>query len=138
MIGCRGYWVTRLRGSWVDLIHAAPESELLRLFDRDVDDAVLLVDPPVGAEALVLALALRGQRFHYDFDGSYGREHVNPGGGKPFSSLGGKLSYQLGQRMLIEGRWQFFSSRQASGSGSELSSSGFARHTVGLFFRFVM
>ena len=57
----------------------------------------------------------RGQRFHYDFDGSYGREHVNPGGGKPFSSLGGKLSYQLGQRMLIEGRWQFFSSRQASG-----------------------
>jgi hypothetical protein len=80
----------------------------------------------------------RGKRFHADFDGAYGREHANPGGGKPFSSLGGKLSYHLGQRVLIEGRWQFFSSRQASGTGSELSSSGFARHTVGLFLRLIM
>jgi thioredoxin-like negative regulator of GroEL len=82
----------------------------------------------------------RGERLYYDFDGSYGREHANPGGGKPYSSLGGKLSYLLRQRLLLEGRWQFFSSRQGSstGTGSELSSSGFARHTVGLFLRYVM
>ena len=98
---------------------------------------------PNSYQSAVLTFHLwgdRGKRFHADFDGSYGREHANPGGGKPFSSLGGKLSYRMGQRMLIEGRWQFFSSRQASGTGigSELSSSGFARHTVGLFLRLIM
>jgi tetratricopeptide (TPR) repeat protein len=80
----------------------------------------------------------RGERFYYDLDGSYGREDANPGGGKPFSSLGGKLSYQIQQRMLVEARWQFFSSRQATGSGSTLSSSGFARHTIGIFLRLIM
>ncbi len=96
---------------------------------------------PSSYRAAVLTFHLwgdRGPRIHYDIDGSYGREQANPDGGKPSSSLGGRLSYRLSPRMQIEGRWQFFSSRQAIGAGSELSSSGFARHTVGLFLRLIM
>jgi len=71
-----------------------------------------------------------GDRFHYDFDGSYGREHANPGGSKPFRSASVRLGYKLADRIEIEGRYQFFSSTQSS-------SSGFARRTTGISLRFL-
>lgn len=72
-----------------------------------------------------------GGRFYYDLDGAYGREHANPGGGKPFSSWGVRLTYRITDRVEIQARDQFFSSREAS-------SGGFSRRTKGIFLRVAM
>jgi tetratricopeptide (TPR) repeat protein len=88
---------------------------------------------PGTYQAGVLTLRIyghAGDRLSYDLDGSYGREHANPGGGKPSRSAGVRLTYKLADRMQIEGRYQFFSSTQAS-------SGGFARRTTGLSLRFL-
>jgi tetratricopeptide (TPR) repeat protein len=63
-------------------------------------------------------------RFYYDFDGSYGFEHAEPGGDKPLYSAGTRLTYRFTKRFELSGVLQRFSSRQAS-------SSGFARTTAG-------
>jgi hypothetical protein len=86
---------------------------------------------PDSYQAGVLTLRIDGHdgdRFRYDFDGSYGREHASPGGSKPFRSASVRLTYKLADRMQIEGRYQFFSSSQAS-------SGGFARRTTGISLR---
>ena len=100
-------------------------------FSKQVDDGYF---NPNAYHSEVATLHLSGnqwQRLNYDLEGAYGRESSNPGGARPYSSLGARLTYQIGKRLEIQGRYGFFSSREAS-------SGGFARHTTGVYLRFVM
>jgi tetratricopeptide (TPR) repeat protein len=88
---------------------------------------------PSSYHSGVLTLHLYGShigRLFYDFDGSYGHESSNPGGGKPNSSAGAHLTYLLGKRWELQARYTYFSSLQAS-------SGGFARRTTGIYLHFV-
>lgn len=71
-----------------------------------------------------------GDRFSYAFDGGYGVEHANPEDFKAIWSAGTRISYQIVDRLEIEGRYNFFSSSTAS-------SGGFERGTSGVNVRFV-
>jgi hypothetical protein len=89
---------------------------------------------PSSYHALVATARLNGptgRSFSYDLDGAFGREQSSPGGGRPYSSAGARLSYRVGKRTDLQGYYQFFSSRQAS-------SGGFARSTTGVFLRFLL
>jgi tetratricopeptide (TPR) repeat protein len=89
---------------------------------------------PSAYHSGVLTFHLYGHhtgRFYYDFDGAYGREFSNPGGGRPFSSAGAHLTYLIGKRLDVQARYGYFSSREAS-------SGGFARRTTGIYLHFVM
>ena len=62
--GVAGLSVAGCRAAGVDAIDAACEGELLRFFDRDVDDAFLPVDPSVAVERARLAAAHVGHVGH--------------------------------------------------------------------------
>ena len=71
-----------------------------------------------------------GDRFSYYFDGGYGVEHANPDDFQAIWNAGTRISYQIVDRLEIEGRYNFFSSATAS-------SGGFERGTSGVNLRFV-
>jgi hypothetical protein len=81
------------------------------------------------------ALTLRTQgdireKLNYHFDGYYGVEHANPGDDQAIWGASSRVTYEVVDRIELEGGYGYFSSATAS-------SGGFARGTALAGLRFV-
>jgi tetratricopeptide (TPR) repeat protein len=78
---------------------------------------------PLDFEATLLTLRgtwrPRGDDARWEVNGllAYGREHADPGGGKPVYDVSLRASYRAGPQTRLEARAQRFSSRTGSASG---------------------
>jgi hypothetical protein len=99
-------------------------------FSQNLDNGYFNPSRYESAAATAHLNGLAGKRLEYDLDGSFGAEHALPGGNKPITTGSIRVRYRMAARVDLDGRYESFSSREAS-------SSGFSRQTakVAVHFR---
>jgi tetratricopeptide (TPR) repeat protein len=99
-------------------------------FSRNLDNGYFNPNSYHSGAATVHLYGHVRKRLEYDMDGSVGMERADPGGRKPLTAGSARLRYRLSDRLFLEGRYEAFSSRQAS-------SGGFSRQTAEVMLRWI-
>jgi tetratricopeptide (TPR) repeat protein len=105
-------------------------------FDERLDNGYFNPDRYVAAVATARAWTGWRQRTWVNVGATYGREQSTPGGDRPVWSGEARVNHWPAARLEVEGRYDYFSSRQFFALDEALAG-GWARQTLGLSVRFL-